>query len=95
MDLLFQRYASPFLLLNEMIASCRMLEFVDKVLKIKNDENESDTLWQFFLHKVVDKSYAEFLRESRTPQIQHQEVSMDFETTIKKSANMLIGFIPE
>lgn len=94
MDLLFQRYASPFLLLDEMIASGRMLEFVEKVLKIRNDENESDTLWEYFLHKVFDKSYAEFLRENRTPQA-HQEVSMDFEATIKKSANMLDGFIPE
>ena len=94
MDLLFKRYASPFLLLDEMIASGRMLEFVEKVLKIRNDENESDTLWDYFLHKVFDKSYAEFLRENRTPQA-HQEVSMDFEATIKKSANMLDGFIPE
>lgn len=93
MDLLFKRYANPFLLLDEMIASSRMLEFVDKVIKIRNEEQEDDTLWQFYLHKVFDKSYEAFLRESgKTKPI--QEEAVDFEATIKKSMNMLQDFKP-
>ncbi len=94
MDLLFKRYASPFLLLDEMIASGRMLEFVDKLIKMQNDEQESDTLWEFYLHRVFDKSYEAFLRDSgkvKPP----PEVKIDFEATIKQSENILTGFVPE
>ena len=93
MDLLFKRYANPFLLLDEMIASSRMLEFVDKVIKIHNEEQENDTLWQFYLHKVFDKTYEAFLRESgKTKPI--PEETVDFETTIKESMIMLQDFKP-
>ena len=53
MDLLFRRYASPFLLLDEVIKNNRLSEFVAEVMK---SENERQT-WEFYLHKVFDKSY--------------------------------------
>ena len=93
MDLLFARYANPFLLLDEMIASSRMLEFVNKVIKIRNEEQENDTLWEFFLHKVFDKTYEDFLREAGKTKPMLEE-AVDFETTIKESINMLQDFKP-
>jgi hypothetical protein len=94
MDLLFKRYANPFQLLDEMIASGRMLEFIERIAKIQSDENEHNTLWEFFLHKVYNKTYAEFLRENK---IQHEppEQAIDFEATINDSFSMLQGFCPE
>lgn len=93
MDLLFKRYANPYLFLDEMISSSRMLEFVNKLVQISNDEIEHDTMWQFFLHKVFDKSYEDFLHESRKASNKIEE-NIDFETTIKSSIEILQDFIP-
>ncbi len=94
MDLLFTRYANPFLLLDEMIASSRMPEFVDAVIKAHHEERDDDALWQFYLHKVFDKTYADFLRESRKTRTAPKEESIDFEATIKESMSMLQNFEP-
>lgn len=94
MDLLFKRYANPFLLLDEMIPSGMMLDFVNQVVELHNKESEDEALWQFYLHKIFDKTYDEFLREiHKTKDIQADE-GIDFETTIKTSMNMLQGFNP-
>lgn len=55
MDLLFSRYASPFLLLDQMILTDRFSAFVSELLRIRNEEKDEQTLWEFFLHKVFDK----------------------------------------
>lgn len=94
MDLLFKRYASPFLLLDEMIATGRMLEFIDKITTIRNEEQENDTMWEFFLHKVFDKTYDDFLRDCGKNKAQ-PVAEIDFETTIKTSVNILQDFKPE
>lgn len=95
MDLLFKRYADPFIFLDGMIATGRMYEFVREITAIQNKENENNTLWEFFLHKVYDKSYSEFLQENKVQQAQPEESDIDFETTINSSYSMLQGFCPE
>lgn len=92
MDLLFKRYASPFSLLDEYIASCRMCEFIDKLLEIRNQENEDNTLWEFYLHKVFDKSYSQFISEAKNEPLHNGAI--DFETTIQDSCNLLSNFVP-
>lgn len=74
MDLLFKRYASPFVLLDPVIASGDLSNFVSELWGIVNEEKE----WEYFLHKVFDKSFAEF-RESIKPQapISRKEFAKD------------------
>lgn len=91
MDLLFKRYASPFLLLDQMILTDRFSEFVSELLKIRNEETDEQTLWEFFLHRVFDKSYADFLKEVRQPKarpVSREEI----ETTVRRSYEMLKEF---
>ena len=56
MDLLFKRYANPFLLLDNMITTGRFLEFILELIDIQNDEKIHD-VW---IHKVFDKSFDDF-----------------------------------
>ena len=56
MDLVFKRYSSPFLLLDNLIENGKFLEFIAELL---NDYQE-EQLYEFWLHKVHDKSYEEF-----------------------------------
>ena len=89
MDLLFKRYASPFLLLDGLLETGRFDEYVRKLIDIKNNEDVYD-LW---IHKVYDKTYPEFrdqVLRTNTP-----ATPVDLGATIRESENILQGFIPE
>lgn len=88
MDLLFHRYASPFLLLDQIIPSGDLSEFVSKLWEI----NEEEMQWQYFLAKVFDKSFEEF-KKSMKPQ--QPMTKREIETTVRESMSMINSFIPE
>lgn len=84
MDRLFKRYADPFLFIDSLIISERFTEFVLELLDIENEE----MMWQFYLHKVYDKSFDEF-KESMKPVPKEQ-----LETTVQNSKSILNNFNP-
>lgn len=88
MDLLFHRYASPFLLLDQIIPAGELSEFVNKFWKACDEQNT----WEFFLSKVFDMSYADF-KESLKPQKMMSEE--EIEATINESLDIMNSFIPE
>ena len=59
MDLLFVRYASPFVLLDGLIMTNSLNSFVDDFFDFVNEERN----WEFFLHKVYDQSWSDFVKE--------------------------------
>ncbi len=63
MDLLYRRYADPFSFADHMIAGGRFGSFVEFLLKKEAEEKNNAMLWEFFLHKVHDRSFAEFRKE--------------------------------
>ena len=87
MDLLFVRYASPFVLLDGLILTNSLKNFVDDFFDFINEDQE----WEFFLHKVYDKSWSEFSNEMKQSENQKQ---VDLGATIVKSKNMLNNFTP-
>lgn len=89
MDLLFHRYASPFLLLDQIIPSGDLSEFISTVWEVRDEEMQ----WQYFLSKVFDKSFEDF-KESLKSQTQGM-TKQEIETTIKDSMAMMDSFIPE
>lgn len=89
MDLLFSRYASPFLIVNQMIQYNRFSEFIDEILLIEEDRK----LWEVYLHKVFDKSYFDFEKAVKKPKVIHKPIN--FEATINDSISILEGFKPE
>ena len=48
-------------LLNSMILTHRLSEFVDKVIELYNEEKKEEMLWDIWLYRVHDKSYADFV----------------------------------
>ena len=87
MDLLFVRYASPFVLLDGLILTNSLKNFVDDFFDFINEDRE----WEFFLHKVYGKSWSEFSNEMKQSENQKQ---VDLGATIVKSKNMLNNFTP-
>ena len=96
MDLLAQRYASPFLILDEFIRIHQLYDFVADILKTIVDEMIHDSRWQFYLHKVYDMTFEEFLRRCEKPQHEKQDMSHEqIGNIILDSRKMLEGFMPE
>ena len=95
MDLLAKRYASPCFILNGVIQTGRLSEFVDELAVIRQEEEKEQKTWEFFLHKVDEGSYADFRDEMETNE-QHKAMSeKTIETTVQHSIDILNGFNPE
>ena len=91
MDLLFRRYADPFSLLNGYIQTARLCEFIHAIVERKKEDDR----WEYFLHKVWDKSYSEFCEALQTSQDLQSMTDDEIEATIKKSMNILGNFNPD
>lgn len=95
MDLLFHEYASPFLLLDGVISSGRLVEFIDTFEKQLRERDKRE----YFIHKLPpwdERTWDEFCRDvdGHNDNIQEQMTmsSEQLETTIKNSYNMMIDF---
>ena len=87
MDLLFTRYASPFVLLDGLILTNSLNNFVYDFFDFINEERN----WEFFLHKVYDQSWSDFVKEIEQSENQKP---IDLGATLVKSKNMLSNFTP-
>lgn len=87
MDLLFQRYASPFLLLDGLLTTSSLTSFIMEMYEQVNEEK----LWDFYLHKVFDQTWGEFLDDVKPKKVEKVDVG----ETIIKSKQMLNNFTPK
>lgn len=90
MDLLFSKYASPFILLNGVIGTGRFLEFVLTFIEADNEKN----FWDVWLHKIFDQSFEEF-RKSVSGPGRVSAPEKDMGASVKLSKDILQNFIPE
>ena len=90
MDLLFKKYADPFSLLDGYIRTSRMCDFIHAFI----EQKQEDDRWEYFIHKVWDKSYSDFCASLQTSQELQEMSGEDLEATIKKSMNILGNFNP-
>jgi len=92
--MIFQRYASPLLLVDRMIQSGRFKEFVNEAIKLQNEDLESKTQWEYYLHKIFNMTYREYLAaigkiEEEAPGAMSQE---EKEATVRASMEIMNGF---
>lgn len=90
MDLLFKKYASPFVLIDSYILCGRFEEFVMEFLTLQNE----DKTWEFFLHKVFDKSYVDFCKELENTTKNANMSDEQIETTVNEARIILKNFNP-
>lgn len=79
-----------------MIESGRLLEFIHEVFQIRKEEIEEKQMWEYWLHKVWEGSYAQF-RESAlndTNSTKAAPTHEELEQTVRESASMLVNFCP-
>lgn len=95
MDMLFKRYACPFLMLEQMMQMGRLEEFVDEFVKIHNEEMTDQSMWELYLHHTfLSESFDDFKRKCNVPTFRKQPKG-NLEATVKESKNILDGFMPE
>lgn len=93
MDLLFKRYASPFSLLDIMIQSNKLDEFVITII----DEENEQKLWELYLHHGwLNKSFEDFKKEVLIPKTNasSKTTGKEIEATINHSKEILNSFKP-
>ena len=75
------------MLLNQELENGELATFVTEVMKIKQEEN----LWEFYLHRVLDKSFEDFLADNQVEEVPEANL----EATVKHSFKMLNNFQPK
>ena len=68
-----------------------MCEFIQAFIEQKQEDDK----WEYFIHKIWDKSYDEFCSSLQTSQDTQELSNEEIETTIKESMNILGNFSPE
>ncbi len=93
--MLFSKYASPLVLLDRMIATRRLNEFVKEFVKIHNEDTEDHAAWDVWLHKVFDMDFPEFLSRLNNKKAQEELPSQEaLEETVKESMGIISNFCP-
>lgn len=79
-------------LLNGVIAAGQLSEFVDLVIKKREEERD----WEYYLHKVFDKSFNDFMDDvDREAHDSLARQTFDVETTLQDSMDLVMNFSPE
>ena len=92
--MIFKRYSSPFLFLENLIIQGRLSDGIDTIYKQVDEEK----MWQLFLSiPMKEKSYVEWKNEiiSKNEVKPKFEVAEDLENVKNKARNILKNFKPE
>ena len=95
MDLLSKRYANPCFFMDGMISTGRFSEFVSEFTKTINEEKEQDINWQYFLHKVWEGSYSDFVDDIKNNRENQNMTETAKESVVQHSMKILNNFNPE
>lgn len=96
MDLLYQRYASPFNFLNLAIKHKRLTDIVEFIVLDKYESDSEQKTWEFYLHRIYDKSYSEFKEQIDSDEPENRKMTDDeFKTTFNNSISILRDFNPD
>lgn len=93
--MIFKRYSSPFLFLDNLIAQSRLSNGIDIIYK----QVDEDKLWQLYLSLIEkEKSYVDWKNEilsNSNNEVENIEVAEDIEEVKNRARNMLKNFKPE
>lgn len=96
MDLLAQRYASPFLILDEFVRLRQLHEFIVETLTRIADEKVHEKRWEFWLHRVIDMTFEDYVRLcEQPPEVEQQMNYAKIGSIINDSKTLLNGFVPD
>ena len=92
--MIFKRYSSPFLFLDNLIIQGKLSDGIDTIYK----QTDEEKMWQLYLSiPMKEQSYVEWKNEilSRNEEKPSFEVAKDIEEIKNKSRNILKNFKPQ
>lgn len=96
MDLLSQRYASPYLILDDFIRLQQLHDFIYEILTTIAEERAHEKRWEYYLHRVYDITFEEYVRRCERSQAQNCGMTTkEIGGVVSDSRNILKGFVPE
>lgn len=82
-------------LLDGMIMSRRFSSFIREFIQLYNEDVEEKNLWEYWLHKCFDKSYADFKKSLHTEEkTTKAPTQAEITKALTTSYTMLSGFDP-
>lgn len=69
-------------------------EFISGLIRIRNDEQNEQSAWEYYLHRIYDKSFSEFMESIKTAPDPEASKS-NLEATISNNFEMMENFHPE
>lgn len=94
--MLYQRYGNPIELLQQMLQSGSLAEFIDELGQIIWQEKADKQRWDFWLHRVDSMSFEEYVQLCEDSMQQTETSGKDnLEATVKHSYEMMENFHPE
>lgn len=91
---MYQRYSNPLELMDVMIDSGRLFEFICEMFSIRREEIEEKQMWEYWLHKVWEGSYAQFRESALNDNSNAAPTHDELKRIASESANMLVNFCP-
>lgn len=82
------------ILLNQMIKGKRFSEYINEFVLMTNEELQDQTKWEYWLHRVFDLSYADFLAKTEENTSEVAMTKNELESTVKGSWEICQNFIP-
>lgn len=93
MDLLHKRYASPFSFVDTLIENAGFYDFAQYLTNKVEEEKTEAMEWDFFLHKVYGKSFADWKQEAQNQTAQSEVITeAKKEEIVSRSDAILNGF---
>ena len=90
--MLYQRYANPMELLDNMLMTGQLYRFVSEIVKTVNEELEEKALWEFWLHKDWERSWPEFRKSLNDKQQNAAPTRQETLDIVKESMNIAASF---
>lgn len=92
MDLLSQRCANPYLVLDDFIRLGQLHEFSIETMKLIADEKIQNIRWDYYLHKVWDMSFEDYVASCEEKQPDEVIKQEDAVKIIRDSNSILESF---
>ena len=82
------------ILLNQMIKAKRFSEYVNEFVSMTNEELQDQTKWEYWLHRVFDMSFSDFLARTEESRSGKSMTKNELESTVANSWEICQGFVP-
>ena len=82
-------------LIDRMIRTRRLEEFVIELVRMHNEEMEDKTLWDIWLHRIFDKGFDEFKKSLGGANQEAAPTPEEIKSIATDSRHILAGFVPD